>query len=976
MPTWQRPEPPARWLRMTQPAFVGRRSQFDALEQAWAGVVDGVRQVVFVGAEAGGGKTRFVVEAALALQSEGAGVIWGACTQDMGLAHDPFVEPVATLLSAMVPDDEQPVLPEATLDRLRTLTASRGWDTSGADDLLRSELYNSVVEALTWAASVRPVVLVIEDLHWAGQAGRDLLRYVVSRTDDQPLLILATMRSTPPDRSSALSETVSELYRFEGVQRLDLPSLDVGEITTYLERNRLLAGGEARHAAAVMRDTTGGNPFLLRETCRSLDPREPRWTFSAPGSYAASIAVRIDSLLSTARAALRVAAVMGEEVDVAELSHAVSRFTGEDVSRESLVEILGRAKSLGLLDAAHTETASARFPHALARQAVIETLGDVDLVNAHAAIALALEAEHPAAVRRTVRLAAHFAEAAVLGYEKEATRHLTEAGDLARGSSAHTEAADCYERAAAFASDPLVRDGLILQAARSALLGWQLDRARELDERATASTDPEVRLRAAIGHAATVWRDGVNARRSLHLLTDALAACPDASPALLTHATASLGRLYAWTGNPQSGMRLAEEAIARARDLDDQDLLARVLSIAMSDGSGFDELDRTIERAEELMRLGPGSRGAYALGPACYHRCEAYYVKGDPAALAAATRDLQTMADLTAQPFWSWVAGAVTFGTAVARGELDRAEQSLEVARRRLRLTEGATPSGADGIMAFALRRETGLPAAARALLREPGDPAVWAPAGLALATELRERRACRLWLDHILGRDLADLRASASWPAVLSYLAEATAWLGDEEAAGRLLPMLTPYSSHNLLGAEFLHALGSADLPIADLLSLLGDPRATDHFDRALVMNRRMGATLHEAMTLARYARHARLHPTPGLSEARLAAEARTIAARSGLHRVLRELDELAAIGSPDWGLTPREVEVIHLLGRGLSNREIAAQLVISEYTAANHVRSILMKTGCSNRTQAALLADGVDQPDTPTREPSGRTR
>jgi DNA-binding CsgD family transcriptional regulator len=210
----------------------------------------------------------------------------------------------------------------------------------------------------------------------------------------------------------------------------------------------------------------------------------------------------------------------------------------------------------------------------------------------------------------------------------------------------------------------------------------------------------------------------------------------------------------------------------------------------------------------------------------------------------------------------------------------------------------------------------------------------------------------------------------------VLSYLADATAWLGDESAAHRLLPMLTPYSSHNLLGAEFLHALGSADLPIADLLSLLGDPRATDHFDLALDMNRRMGATLHVAMTLARYARHARLHPTPGLSQARLAAEARTIAARTGLRRVLRELDELATVGSPDWGLTPREVEVIRLLGRGLSNREIAAELVISEYTAANHVRSILMKTGCSNRTQAALLADGVDQPDTPTREPSGRTR
>jgi DNA-binding CsgD family transcriptional regulator len=976
MPTWQRPEPPARWLRMTQPAFVGRRTQFDALEEAWAGVTEGVRHAVFVGAEAGGGKTRFVVEAALALHAERAGLVWGACSPDMGMAHDPFVEPVAALLGAMLADDGVPAVPEATLDRLRTLTASRGWEGSVADDLFRSELYRAVVEALAWAASVRPVVLVLEDLHWAGQAGRDLLKYVVSRTDDQRLLVLATMRSTPPDRSSQLSETISELYRLEGVQRLDLPSLDVGEITTYLERNRLLAGDEARHAAAVMRDTTGGNPFLLRETCRRLDPHESRWTFSAPGSYAASIALRLDSLEPTPRAVLRVAAVMGEEVDIAELSHAASRFIGEEVSRERLVEILAAAKSLGLLDTAHAETTSAHFPHALARQAMLETLSDVDLLHSHAAIALTLEAEHPAAVRRTVRLAAHFAEAAVLGYEREATRHLTEAGDQARGSSAHAEAADYYERAAALASDPLERDSLILQAARSALLGWQLDRARELDERASSSQDPELRLRAGIGHAAAVWRDGVSARRSLHLLTAALASCPDVPPELHVHATASLARLNAWTGERQTGMRLAADAIARARELGDPDLLARVMSIAMSDGSGFDELDRTIERAEELMRMGPGSRGAYALGPACYHRCEAYYIKGDSAALAVATRDLQAMADLTAQPFWSWVAGAVSFGTAVARGELDRAEQSLEVARRRLRLTEGATPSGADGIMAFALRRETGLPAAARRLLHEPGDPDVWPPAGLALATELRERGVCQRWLDDILRRSLADLQASASWPAVLSYLVDAAAWLEDVSAAEALLPMVTPYAGHNLLGAEFLHPVGSADLPVAELLSLLGRPEAPRHFEQALVMNRRMGAHLHEATALARYARHAALHPTPGVSVSALSTQARSLAERSGMARVLRELDELAGLGRPDWGLTGREQEVLGLLGRGLSNRQIAEVLVISEHTAANHVRSILMKTGSTNRTQAALLASSADQSETLTREPSGRTR
>ncbi len=70
-----------------------------------AGVVEASRQLVFVGAEAGGGKTRFVVEAALALHAEGRGIVWGACSQDMGMAHDPFVEPLVTLLGALVPGD-------------------------------------------------------------------------------------------------------------------------------------------------------------------------------------------------------------------------------------------------------------------------------------------------------------------------------------------------------------------------------------------------------------------------------------------------------------------------------------------------------------------------------------------------------------------------------------------------------------------------------------------------------------------------------------------------------------------------------------------------------------------------------------------------------------------------------------------------------------------------------------------------------
>src|SRR4051794_4937905 len=101
MPSWQRPDLPARWLRRTQPAYVGRGRQFEALEEAWLGVTSGLRHAVFIGGEPGAGKTRFAVEAALALHEQGVAVLAGSCSDDMGLALDPFVEPAQSVLAGL-----------------------------------------------------------------------------------------------------------------------------------------------------------------------------------------------------------------------------------------------------------------------------------------------------------------------------------------------------------------------------------------------------------------------------------------------------------------------------------------------------------------------------------------------------------------------------------------------------------------------------------------------------------------------------------------------------------------------------------------------------------------------------------------------------------------------------------------------------------------------------------------------------------
>ena len=969
--TWQRPEPPARWLRMAQSAFVGRRSQFEILEQVWHSVRGGSRQLVFVGAEPGGGKTRFVAEAALALHGQGAGVLWGSCTDDMGMAHDPFVEPLVTLLGGLTAEGPGPELPRRTTTLLQTLSASTlDSEPGGADaGVMLSEARRAVVAALGWAAAVRPVVLVLEDVHWAGPAGLDLLKHVAGRLDDLPVLVLATLRNTPPDRSEELSRVSSDLFRLEGVVRLDLPGLDVDEIAAYLEQRRLGSGGEARRTAAILRDSTGGNPFLVRELCRELAGGASlhELTTVAPSTYAESVGSRLHTLGAEDRAVVSVAAVMGEELEVGELADAVARFRGVAVGRESVMTAVGRAKALGLLDPHQTEAATTRFPHALARRAVIGTLSDLDVARAHAAVALALESGHPAAARRTVRLAAHFTGAAVLGHEAAAVRYLTEAGDLAGSSSAHAEAADCYERAAGFTSDPHARDELLLAAARSSLLGWDGERARRLDEQVATSDDPALRLEAAIGTRpptgatastpegpGTSWRArwrGTRRRPSRSSCSP-----PRTSPAC-TPGPATTPPDAGWAPRPSHGRGRSVTRCARQGAVYRPQRRQRVRPAPRDPRPG-----RGAERPGAGVTLaGGGVRARTAAPPAIRGRTSRRARARRAGAPGGGGGHRPAILGLGLRS--SVLQPRPEQGGARARGRVPRplpasGRADALVARRRrprrddaVRAAPQDRPAGGGAFPAAAPGREQRLgPGGSRPrdrAARDRADPRLAAP-----PAGHRSRGS----------PGIGDLAGHPDVPGRCGGVAARRRGGGPDAAAGG------PYAGHNLLAAEFLHPLGSADLPRARLLYVLGCAGAEEAFESALAIDRRMGAILHEASTLAAYARHVTLHPVDGTDAAALAGQARVLADRHGLVRVQRDLDELAGQDRPRWGLTHREQEVLNLLGDGRSNREIAEILVISEYTAANHVRSILMKTRSANRTQAAVLARGSGQPSTPT--------
>jgi DNA-binding CsgD family transcriptional regulator len=347
-------------------------------------------------------------------------------------------------------------------------------------------------------------------------------------------------------------------------------------------------------------------------------------------------------------------------------------------------------------------------------------------------------------------------------------------------------------------------------------------------------------------------------------------------------------------------------------------------------------------------------------------RVPALVALGDVDVARQQVDELLRTAEQTAQPFIFHV--AEHFGSAIALcdGRLEAAEAMAHRSHEWSRVLTGRGASGIYGVQMFSVRREQGrleeLAPVVGLLAGEPDRTGPWRPGLVALLAELGMEAEARRELDRVVDEGIDRYRESL-WLASLTYLADACASLGDEAAAELLYPELEPFAGTNVMIGHLVSCYGAADRYLGMLASVLGEPeRARAHFDGALELNRRMGARTWIAHTAYEYARFLLSADSGGHDRAdALLAEASALADRIGMPtlraRIAALRPSLVVEALPD-GLSAREAQVLVLIARGLSNREIGAALVISEHTAANHVRSILRKTGCANRTEAASYA------------------
>ena len=335
----------------------------------------------------------------------------------------------------------------------------------------------------------------------------------------------------------------------------------------------------------------------------------------------------------------------------------------------------------------------------------------------------------------------------------------------------------------------------------------------------------------------------------------------------------------------------------------------------------------------------------------------------------AAVRERQARALETArrlrQPFILHAAEQHGSALALLEGRLADAEDAAENAREWGAMLTGPPADAAYGIQMFGIRREQGrlreLAPAAEGLAAEDPGAGMWRPAFAALLAELG--------LDEGVERELARARHDGLdrlrhglWVTSLTYLTDACSAIGNRETAALVYPELAAYEGRNVVVGYSVAYYGAADRYLGMLAATLGElTRAERHFAAAHALNRQMGAKTWLAHGCFEHGRML-LASGEAARAAPMLAEAVALAEDVGMSALLGRIRTLALppvpARRPQHGLSEREAAVLRLVARGRSNREIGAALHISEHTVANHVRSILRKTGTANRTDATAYA------------------
>ena len=800
--------PPRALKRSHATEFVGRRAELARLRASWAGVqMHNDRRLVLLAGEPGVGKTRLAHEFASAALADGTTVLLGRCSEEPLAPFEPFAE------------------------ALRQAGAADALQPGAADDAgARHRLFDAVDTAL---ADHTPLLLVIDDLHWADRGTLLLASFVLRSARPGPLAIVGTYRDTELGRRSPLTGALADLQRDGALDRIGLRGLQEDEVA---DLARSLLGAD--EVAARVHARTGGNAFFVEEVLRGL---AEAGTPEVPESVRHAVGVRLSRLTDAANDLLAVAAILGLEQDASALQATAG--LEPDVEEAALDEVL-RAR---LLQPAATPERF-EFVHALVREAVLHELNVLRRQRLHrrAAEALTGLGEN----RHLEEIATHLFEAADA---RRAAEMLVRAGRRALDRLAYEDAAERFARAldALALADADAQAGPVLLARGDALLrAGEPAAAREVfteaAQLARRTHDAGLLGEAALGFAglgiAIVGLDAETIAR----VEEALESASDL--VLRSRLQARLAVELYYAPDRTRSEALSAQAVATARGAGNSKALASALNARHVALWRPDRVEERLTTTADMIAAARETGERHTELQARNWRVTDLFELGDMPACREEMARHARLADELRLPSFQWYRPLWASVEAMLAGRYEEANGLAAEAREQgARAGDRNAELFADMLL-FTGQLERGefdqvdIAFIEDKMANSPAGPAYAASYAWVLAGRGESAKA-RATLDHAIAHTHAF---DANWMSAQAECADACVLLGDATHAAAFYERLAPYAGRPATAGRAATSYGAVDRHLGGLAALLGRPDdAERHLRTAIARNDELGCTV-----------------------------------------------------------------------------------------------------------------------------------
>jgi DNA-binding SARP family transcriptional activator len=408
--------------------FVGRERELGALLAALDDALAGRGRLVLIGGEPGIGKSRLAEELATTAAGRGARVVWGRCWEGGGAPpYWPWAQAIRSCTGEQLPTESSAASPEHA----------------------RFQLFDSITRLLEDVSRTRPLVLVLDDLHWGDTDSLQLLEYVSRELDEMPILLVGTYRDVELSRRHPLAQTLGELARRSRFVRLLLRGLSLDDVAEFIEATSSVVPDPA--FVSAVHEQTEGNPFFVKEVVQLVTEEG---SSRIPDGVREAIGRRLERLSESCNESLRIASALGRDFSLVQLTRLV-----DDLTEDELLEALEEGLAAHLIEELPESPGRYRFTHALIQGTLADELSLTRRARLQARIAEVLEELYGGqAPAHAAELAHHFAEAeTVLGPEK-VVRYSKLAGEAALAAYAPEQALQHFERALAARGDRAMDD--------------------------------------------------------------------------------------------------------------------------------------------------------------------------------------------------------------------------------------------------------------------------------------------------------------------------------------------------------------------------------------------------------------------------------------------------------------------------------------------------------------------------------------